>query len=40
MCHNRAVSFCGAGDGTSEDDWEILIIVVRETQPEFLGRKI
>lgn len=40
MCNNRAVSFCDIGDGTSEDDWKILIIVVRETQPEFLARKI
>lgn len=32
-CNNRAVSFCSSGDGAPEDSWEILIIVVRETQP-------
>lgn len=32
-CNNREVSFCGSGDGAPEDSWEILIIVVGETQP-------
>lgn len=40
MCNNRAVSFCGNGDGASEDGWEILmIIVVGETQPGISSKK-
>ena len=38
-CNNRAVSFCGSGDGAPEDSWEILIIAVGETQPGLSSKK-
>lgn len=39
MCNNRAVFFCGSGDGVPEDSGEILIIVVGETQPGLSNKK-